>query len=113
MISLADFYEKYYRITLPDGSKIAPVLTDAERAFMHKVEGKPVKFTIGVDAYDLKAPTYCLIKEQDGRIQNVLGKIMKDPAEFNEEVSNLAKYFDAKICSIEPFPIPITQNAAQ
>ena len=54
-------------------------------------------YVIGVDIYDNNVLSYCLARNIDGVIEFILCKSMKDKKEFEKEVENLAKYFDAVI----------------
>lgn len=55
------------------------------------------KYYIGTDTYDKKALCYCLTKKTGDNFEILLSKTMRDKAEFNQEVENLAKYFNAEI----------------
>jgi len=37
-VKMSEFYEKYYKITLPNGEQVSPTLTDEERAIMDKAQ---------------------------------------------------------------------------
>ena len=37
-VKMSEFYEKYYKITLPNGEQVYPTLTDEERAIMDKAQ---------------------------------------------------------------------------
>ncbi len=56
-----------------------------------------VEYVVGIDTYDEKANAYCLVRAIDGNKEVILSKTVIDPKEFQEEVDNLAKYFNAKI----------------
>lgn len=62
------------------------------------IEQEPqVKYYIGVDSCD-GVNSYCLgYKTPSDFFQIVLAKKSTDSASFNEEVANMAKYFDAEI----------------
>jgi hypothetical protein len=55
---------------------------------------KPQYF-IGVDTYDNGVFVYCLAKRTNDISETLLLKKMRDKDAFEEEVSNLAKYFNA------------------
>ena len=55
----------------------------------------PPRFYMGVDEYDKNALSYCLMREFNGTIEVVLAKTMRDKVLFDQEVENLAKYFEA------------------
>ena len=57
----------------------------------------PVKYTIGVDTYDKNFPTYCLCRLKGETVEVLLSKTMRDEKEFEREVQDLAKYFNADI----------------
>jgi len=60
--------------------------------------GKEIsKYVIGVDTYDHSSMSYCLVKKVGEKMEVMLSKRMFDKEEFDEEVKNLAKYFNAKI----------------
>ena len=52
-------------------------------------------YALGVDTYDKNSLAYCLTRKIDGNIEILLCKKMKDEIEFEQEVKNLAKYFNA------------------
>ncbi len=54
------------------------------------------KYHIGIDTYDKDNLAYCLTRTIDKVTEVLLLKRMKDETAFNEEVDNLAKYFNAK-----------------
>ena len=55
-------------------------------------------YAIGVDTYDKDNLSYCLTRKIDGVIEVLLSKTMsEDERKFNQEVDNLAKYFDADV----------------
>lgn len=53
------------------------------------------QYFIGVDTYDKGVFVYCLAKRTDGITEIILQKRMRNKDAFEEEVSNLAKYFNA------------------
>ena len=57
---------------------------------------KPI-YIIGTDTYDSDSLVYCLTKTTGASTEVILNKAMKDKSFFEEEVNNLAKYFDATI----------------
>lgn len=64
---------------------------------LNSLQGGKIKYFIGVDTYDKNALAYCLGKQKDGDFELLLAKTMNDEEQFKEEVTNLAKYFNAKI----------------
>ena len=58
---------------------------------------EPPKYHIGVDTYDKNSASYCLVSTFDGNWNIILIKRMNDMEAFEEEVNNLAKYFNAEI----------------
>ena len=50
---------------------------------------------MGINTYDKETMAYCLGIKKDGFFEVLLAKTMNDEKEFNEEVQNLVKYFDA------------------
>ena len=67
-------------------------------ALLDKLKGDVPTYSIGVDTYDEKSLAYCFCKHLDGKIEILLAKTMKSKKDFKEEVTNLSKYFNAKIC---------------
>lgn len=61
-------------------------------------KGKIPKFEhfIGVDTYDEKNFCYCLVRKSGDNTDIVMAKNMKIKAEFDKEVENMMKYFNAK-----------------
>ena len=59
-------------------------------------KSKPEYF-IGIDTYDSESLTYCLSMKFGESNNIILLKTMRDRQDFDEEVKNLAKYFDAVI----------------
>lgn len=55
------------------------------------------KYTIATDCYDEEVNSYCLVRTFNKQTDFIMLKTIKDKKEFDEEVSNLAKYFNAKI----------------
>lgn len=55
------------------------------------------EYFMGVDAYDKKMNAYCLTRRVDGITEILLSKVIKDENDFEKEVENLAKYFNAKV----------------
>ena len=62
---------------------------------------KPFKITnysiISISTTDKKCLTYCLARDINGIFEVLLSKSMTDDSDFEEEVENLAKYFNAEI----------------
>jgi hypothetical protein len=67
-------------------------------ALLDKLKGDAPTYSIGVDTYDEKSLAYCFCKLLDGKVEILLAKTMRSKKDFKEEVSNLSKYFNAKIC---------------
>jgi|GEM_PF-3514173 len=67
-------------------------------ALLDKIKGDAPIYSIGVDTYDEKSLAYCFCKHLDGKVEILLAKTMRSKKDFKEEVSNLSKYFNAKIC---------------
>jgi hypothetical protein len=57
---------------------------------------KGIEYFISIDTFFKENLTYCFGRVVDGRCEIMLSKIMRDENEFNQEVENLAKYFNAK-----------------
>jgi hypothetical protein len=55
------------------------------------------QYYIGVDNYDKENNAYCLSRHWEGNIEILQSKVIKDEVEFEKEVENLSKYFNAKI----------------
>lgn len=62
---------------------------------IQKLETNP-RYVIGTDVCDI--PTYCLCKILRNTIEFILVKSIHDKKDFDQEVENLAKYFNAEIC---------------
>lgn len=67
-------------------------------ALLDKLKGDAPTYSIGVDTYDEKSLAYCFCKHLDGKVEILLAKTMRSKKDFKKEVSNLSKYFNAKIC---------------
>jgi hypothetical protein len=62
------------------------------------LEDFPYGYTIGVDSGSGKNDAaYCLVRGRGTEITVLLAKGNMNDEQFNEEVRNLAKYFNAKI----------------
>jgi hypothetical protein len=55
------------------------------------------EYFMGVDTYDKEMNAYCLTRRVDGVTEILLSKVIKDENDFEKEVENLAKYFNAKV----------------
>lgn len=63
------------------------------------------KYIIGVDDYDKQIKSYCLMRVSDSGVSEVLiSKVIREEevyksikSDFQKEVENLSKYFNAKI----------------
>ena len=58
---------------------------------------KRPKYYIGVDKYKGSPSCYCLTRELNGTVDIILIKRSNNEEEFDAEVNNLAKYFNATI----------------
>lgn len=58
---------------------------------------KEVKYVIGVDTYDENNNAYCLGRIIDEKPEIILVKNIRNKTDFDEEVKNLSKYFNAQI----------------
>ncbi len=58
---------------------------------------KPPKYILGVDCCDENALAYCLVKHFEGSVEVIGAGTMSNKALFEEEVNNLAKYYNAEI----------------
>lgn len=58
---------------------------------------EPPKHIIGVDTQDKDKNAYCLTRHFNGTVEILLSKTIRDENEFQDEVENLQKYFDAII----------------
>lgn len=67
------------------------------KALLDKSSIKQPYYAIGVDTYDKEHLAYCLVKELNGVSEILLLKTMSNESEFNQEVDNLAKYFNANV----------------
>jgi hypothetical protein len=77
-------------------TKISKPLFD--KSLLDKITIKHPNYTLGVDTYDKKSFAYCLSsKKVSGEFEVLLCKTMTNEEEFNQEVANLAKYFNADI----------------
>ena len=68
-----------------------------DKALLEKAIIKQPEYVIGVDAYDKDALAYCFGRKVDGVFEIMLAKTMRNENEFNQEVENLAKYFNADV----------------
>lgn len=53
------------------------------------------QYIMGVDTVDKDVNVYCLGKKVGGTFEIILTKTMYNKEEFNQEVENLTKYFNA------------------
>lgn len=81
---------KKYKINISGEFVFDPALLD-------KLKGQPPSYSIGVDTCDINSLAYCFCKHIDGKTEILLTKTMIHKEQFNEEVENLAKYFNAQI----------------
>lgn len=54
-----------------------------------------IRYVIGTDTFDKGVFTYCLLRRVGDICEVLLLKSMHDEGEFEEEVKNLSKYFNA------------------
>jgi hypothetical protein len=66
-------------------------------ARLEKIKKMNISYAIGVDTSDENCMAYCLSKIIDDRHEILLIKTMSNKNEFNQEVENLSKYFNAVI----------------
>jgi hypothetical protein len=62
-----------------------------------KLRKNPPEYTIGIDTYDSNCPAYCLFRKWDDHTVVLLAKTMHNISDFEDEVNNLAIYFNASI----------------
>ena len=55
------------------------------------------EYFMGVDTYDKEMNAYCFTRRVDGVTEILISKVIKDENDFEKEVENLAKYFNAKV----------------
>jgi hypothetical protein len=86
---------------LPQNSKSCQV--DVSRSFLFdkalldKNIIKQPEYIMGVDTYDKDALVYCFGRKIDGVFEIMLTKTMRNETEFNQEIENLVKYFNAEV----------------
>jgi hypothetical protein len=81
-----------------DGYKSISTRSVFNSDIIRKVLSKEKSFCfIGVDSYDDKSLAYVLIRKTGDDIEYLLCKTMTNKADFDTEVKNLSKYFDADI----------------
>jgi len=68
-----------------------------DRSKLENVIVKPPYYAIGIDTYTKDKLAYCLSRKVDDVVEILLAKTMRDEKEFEQEVENLAKYFNADI----------------
>ncbi len=49
------------------------------------------------DPFNEESKTYCLVRDVDGTVETLLLKRDMEGEDFEEEINNLSKYFDAEI----------------
>ena len=64
---------------------------------LDNVTVKEPKFLIGTDTYDENSCAYCLCRAVDDKIEVIMAKTMNNVVDFDKEVENLSKYFNATI----------------
>lgn len=70
-----------------------------DKSVFDSLDVKKAEYVIGVDTYDKDALAYCLGRRVDGVFETLLSRTMSNESEFNQEVQNIAKYFNAEIIS--------------
>lgn len=68
-----------------------------DNKLMSKARKIKTNFYIGIDTYKGSPNCYCLSKDTNGVIEILLAKQIWSEEEFNTEVKNLSKYFNATI----------------
>lgn len=68
-----------------------------DKSLLEKAIIKQPYYAMGVYTYDKNTLSYCLSRKVDGVVEILLCKTMRDETEFNQEVENLAKYFNADV----------------
>lgn len=56
-------------------------------------------YIIGIDKYDKRNMAYCLVMKTKEAQHALLAKTLHDEHDFDQEVGNISKYFNAKIVS--------------
>jgi len=62
---------------------------------IENITPKDVKYFIGIDTYNEDSSAYCLSRTVGDNIEVILCKTNRNKEEFEEEVKNLKKYFNA------------------
>ena len=76
-------------------SSVVPVIDN--RLFNNFMPDKLPKYVMGIDTYDKDTLTYCLSRKVNKTFEVILRKTIRDEKEFQQEVDNLAKYFNAEV----------------
>lgn len=76
-------------------NSIFPLALVEER--IAKLKANPPRYYIGTDTYDKGNYAYSLMVKVGNESRVVLANTRHNEDDFNEEVSNLAKYFNAEI----------------
>lgn len=74
-----------------DISKFYPVIL---RRIKYLGQNKP-RYIIGIDSSEKDNNAYCISRVIGNDMQIIFSKVIKDEKEFEAEVNNLAKYFNA------------------
>lgn len=61
----------------------------------------PSKYVLGVDTLDDDVNAYCLMRVSGDNKEVILCKSLKKGDDFDSEVNNIAKYFDADLVMTE------------
>jgi len=85
--------------TNPIPQCVQPAVTSSYLFDWNTIKDKIIEpeYFMGVDTYDKKRNAYCLTRRVDGTTEVLLSKVIKDENDFEKEVENLAKYFNAKV----------------
>jgi len=75
-------------------TEIMKTIFDIDKSGLGQIKEE---FFIGVDSYDKDALAYCLIRKSGEERTIVLCNTRRNEADFNQEVENLAMYFNAEI----------------
>lgn len=68
---------------------------------IEKIDFPEVKYVLGVDTLDDDANAYCLMRVSGDNKEVILCKSLKKGDDFDSEINNLARYFDADLVMTE------------
>ncbi len=77
-----------------------------DKKLLEGLAAKEPVYRIGVDCYDSDNLAYCLGREMGEHFEILLAKTMRGKREFEMEVKNLSKYFNAEIIG----ELPVVRN---